>query len=194
MCLKAGDTAHDRGQLPFAVIAFHDAARLGAADEAASSLRAAAGGCDGPFPRAALAHVEALTAGDDAGLLTAADAFEDLGMFLLAGEAVVEAQHFDPRQNHRRRTARAAALVARCEGAMTPTLADRVKEPVRLTDRELAVAHLASEGHSSRAIARQLSVSVRTVDSHLAHAYRKLGVLGRQELAAVISSVRDERP
>ena len=63
---------------------------------------------------------------------------------------------------------------------MTPTLADKVNGPARLTKREVTVARLASEGHSSKAIALQLAVSVRTIDSHLAHAYRKLGVVGRQ--------------
>jgi DNA-binding CsgD family transcriptional regulator len=70
---------------------------------------------------------------------------------------------------------------------MTPTLVDKVKRPSRLTERELIVARLASEGHSSKAIARQLAVSVRTVDSHLTRAYQKLGVVSRQELVPILS-------
>jgi DNA-binding CsgD family transcriptional regulator/tetratricopeptide (TPR) repeat protein len=194
MCLDAGDTAHDRGQLPFAAIAFHDAARLGAAAEAAASLREVATHSYGPFPRAAVAHVEALIAHDSAGLLASADAFEELGMLLLAAEAVVEAQQLEARHRRRRLAARAAALVANCEGARTPTLGEMVKGSTRLTDRELAVARLASEGHSSRAIARQLAVSVRTVDSHLTRVYSKLGVAGRQDLTLAISSGSSPAP
>ena len=187
LCLKAADTAHDRGQLPVAVIAYHDAARLGVAEQALPPLQEVASRSDGPFPPIAVAHVVALTAGDRTGLLDAAEAFEDLGMLLLAAEAIVEVQQLNPRQRDRRLAARAAGLVAKCEGAVTPTLADKVNGPARLTKREVTVARLASEGHSSKAIALQLAVSVRTIDSHLAHAYRKLGVVGRQELAAIIS-------
>jgi DNA-binding CsgD family transcriptional regulator len=169
------------------VIAYHDAVRLGATEEAASCLREASGRTHGPFPRAAVAHLEALIAGDSADLLAAADSFEGLGMLLLAAEAVVEAQRLVADERQRQLTARAAALMAKCEGATTPALADTVKSYMRLTDRELAVARLASDGHSSREIARQLAVSVRTVDSHLTRAYRKLGIGGRQELALVIS-------
>jgi DNA-binding CsgD family transcriptional regulator len=109
-------------------------------------------------------------------------------MLLIAAEAVVEAQQLGARQQDRRLAARAATLVAKCEGSITPTLADKVKRPSRLTQRELTVARLASQGHSSKAIARQLAVSVRTVDSHLARAYQKLGVVSRQELSSVLST------
>lgn len=188
VCLKAAETAHDRGQLAFAVILYHDAARLGRPKEALSSLQELASCCDGPLPPAALAHTAALVAGDRDGLLAAADSFEALGMPLPAAEAMIEAELLDSRRKHGRITARAAMLVARCEGAVTPTLDGKVKGRPWLTKRELAVARLASEGHSSKAIARQLGVSVRTVDSHLARAYNKLGVGGRQELAPIMSA------
>jgi DNA-binding CsgD family transcriptional regulator len=188
LCLKAGDIAHDRGQLPFAVLAYHDAARIGAPEQALPALREAAGHTDGPFPPAAVSHAAALATSDRAGLLEAADTFEGLGMLLIAAEAVVEAQQLGARQQDRRLAARAATLVAKCEGSITPTLADKVKRPSRLTQRELTVARLASQGHSSKAIARQLAVSVRTVDSHLARAYQKLGVVSRQELSSVLST------
>jgi DNA-binding CsgD family transcriptional regulator len=48
------------------------------------------------------------------------------------------------------------------------------------------VARLAVAGRTSRQIAEQLVVSVRTVESHLGHVYTKLGVAGRPELAAAL--------
>jgi DNA-binding CsgD family transcriptional regulator len=108
-------------------------------------------------------------------------------MLLLAAEAVIEVRHLDAHKRDPGLAAWAAALVAKSEGATTPALANKVNGPSRLTNRELTVARLASEGHSSKAIARQLAVSVRTIDSHLTRAYQKLGVVGREELSAIFS-------
>jgi DNA-binding CsgD family transcriptional regulator len=187
MCLKTGQAARDRGQLPFAVLAYHDAVRLGAVRQTAQTLEEVADATDGPFPPAAVSHQAALADRDRDGLLAAADTFERLGMLLAAAEAVVEARELDSRGD-RRLGARAAALVARCEGAMSPKLAERVRPGAHLTGRELTVARLASEGYSSKSIARQLAVSVRTIDSHLTRAYKKLGVAGRDELASTLST------
>jgi DNA-binding CsgD family transcriptional regulator len=52
-----------------------------------------------------------------------------------------------------------------------------------LTDAELRVVRLAAAGRTNREIARTLSVSVRTVEGHLSHAYAKLGLRSRTELA-----------
>jgi DNA-binding CsgD family transcriptional regulator len=77
---------------------------------------------------------------------------------------------------------RAAALSARCEGAITPgSAAPASSSP--LTPRERDVALLAARGLSSRAIAERLVVSVRTVDNNLQRAYTKLGITGRGQLA-----------
>jgi len=48
------------------------------------------------------------------------------------------------------------------------------------------VALLAVGGRSSRAIGDHLGLSTRTVDTHLARVYRKLGITGRSELAAAL--------
>jgi DNA-binding CsgD family transcriptional regulator len=54
---------------------------------------------------------------------------------------------------------------------------------VRLTPGELDTALQAAAGRSNRQIAAGMNLSVRTVESHLQHAYEKLGVSGRHELA-----------
>jgi DNA-binding CsgD family transcriptional regulator len=51
-----------------------------------------------------------------------------------------------------------------------------------LTARELAVAQRVARRMSTKAIARDLSISVRTVDAHLANIYRKLCINSRAEL------------
>jgi DNA-binding CsgD family transcriptional regulator len=57
---------------------------------------------------------------------------------------------------------------------------------VTLTRREREVAVLAAAGLSSRDIAARLTISARTVDSHLARIYPKLGISSRADLSAVL--------
>src|SRR5262249_27045501 len=52
----------------------------------------------------------------------------------------------------------------------------------RLTPQEAAVARLARSGRTNRQIAEQLFLSVNTVETHLAHVYRKLGIRRRGQL------------
>jgi DNA-binding CsgD family transcriptional regulator len=55
--------------------------------------------------------------------------------------------------------------------------------PGSLTTRERQVAVLAAGGYTAAQIATQLHIGVRTVETHLAHSYPKLGVTGKQQLA-----------
>jgi DNA-binding CsgD family transcriptional regulator len=54
-----------------------------------------------------------------------------------------------------------------------------------LTASERRVAALVAEGRTNREVAAALFLSERTVESHLTHAYAKLGVRSRTELARV---------
>ncbi|SEP94363.1 helix-turn-helix domain-containing protein [Microlunatus flavus] len=58
-----------------------------------------------------------------------------------------------------------------------------------LTPSELRVARAVAGGASNRAIATDLVVSVRTVETHLANAYRKLGVHSRTQLALSLNDL-----
>jgi DNA-binding NarL/FixJ family response regulator len=51
-----------------------------------------------------------------------------------------------------------------------------------LTDRELEVFRLIGEGHSTRQIAEQLHISVKTVESYQAHIKEKLSLRSAREL------------
>ncbi len=53
----------------------------------------------------------------------------------------------------------------------------------RLTPSEQRVARLAAHGHANKEIAQILVISVHTVEAHLSHAYAKLGVRSRGQLA-----------
>lgn len=56
-----------------------------------------------------------------------------------------------------------------------------------LTPSERRVAELAAEGLGNRQIAQALFISLRTVEAHLGHAYRKLNVASRRELKKVFA-------
>jgi DNA-binding CsgD family transcriptional regulator len=63
----------------------------------------------------------------------------------------------------------------------------RVQEPGELTPTERRVAELAADGLANKEIARSLFVTVRTVEVHLKHAYAKLGIRSRTQLARRLS-------
>jgi DNA-binding CsgD family transcriptional regulator len=56
-----------------------------------------------------------------------------------------------------------------------------------LTPSEVRVARLAAGGMGNREIAQELFVSVKTVETHLGSAYRKLDISSRSELPEALS-------
>lgn len=94
---------------------------------------------------------------------------------------------------------RALDLADRC-GAVP--LAERAREEIRtaggrprrirvrgveaLTAGELRVAHRAAHGSTNREIARELFITTKTVEKHLASAYRKLDIEARGQLAQAL--------
>jgi DNA-binding NarL/FixJ family response regulator len=61
-----------------------------------------------------------------------------------------------------------------------------------LTRAERRVAELVSAGMTNREIATQLVVSVRTIDTHVAHVLRKLDLRSRVQLAAMLGTQQDQ--
>jgi DNA-binding NarL/FixJ family response regulator len=144
-------------------------------------------------PRAAVAarYAAALSA-DDAGQLDRASAeFEAMGDLLAAADAAGQAA-----TSHRRagRTGGAMTAAARtyrlatvCGSATTPAIkAAAFATPFSNREREIAI--LAAQGLSNREIAQAVSLSVRTVESHIYHASSKAGVSGRAALAELMRS------
>jgi DNA-binding CsgD family transcriptional regulator len=78
----------------------------------------------------------------------------------------------------------AAAEELRLAGARPRRIA--VSGHDSLTPSERRVTHLASEGMSNKEIAQALFVTLRTVEMHLSNSYRKLGIAGREQLAAAL--------
>jgi DNA-binding CsgD family transcriptional regulator len=171
-----------------------DVARLGAAGAAAPRLEELTRVVEGPYVVAAACFARAAALPDGPGLDDAAARFAAMGARLHAAEAATAAAEAHAADGQRRRQAvsraNAQELAARCEGAVTPLLARLDHQPLvtTLTDREREVAQLATRGRTSRQIAEALTISQRTVHSHLNHAYAKLGISDRGELATLLGT------
>lgn len=83
-------------------------------------------------------------------------------------------------------------LGAAAPGVPTPRPAGRVVTRTAiedaLSDRELEVALLVGEGMTNRAVAERLVLSVRTVESHVYQACRKLDVPSRRDLGRLVAA------
>ena len=139
----------------------------GAAGE--ERIRAAIGTLDGSVARLELAR-----------------ALVDLGAVMRGRRALVEAR---PWLEQGMDLAHACGATALAERARTELAATGVR-PRRaartgldsLTASELRVVELAARGMTNRAIAQSLFVTQRTVETHLGHAYQKLGHSSRERL------------
>jgi ATP/maltotriose-dependent transcriptional regulator MalT len=163
--------------------------RVQLSDDAANGLVALADRTDSDFVAALAEHAVALTASDPEGLLSASERFERMPALAMAAEAAAVAAQIYTRHGQERgaqaATRTALALAGGCEGSRLPAVSALVV-PVGLSHREIEVARLAVAGRSSKEIAERLHLSVRTVDSHLYHAYVKLGVSHRAGLAQAL--------
>ncbi len=185
----AAGVAADQRIWTSALAGYHDAARYGAAQHALAPVRDAAAEVGGALAACFVGHVAALAERDGAALDQAARRLEGFGMALFAAEAAAEAAlaHAADGDVRAARASgqRSAGYRAGCEGAVSPWLAGALSA-VPLTPRERQIAALAAQGHADLVIAERLVISVRTVQTHLARVYAKLGVTGRTELAGLL--------
>ena len=179
------------GMVAQAAQCWFDAARFGHADASLELDRLST--VDGKCAPLWRNHARALLGHDAHALDASADAFAAIGALLWAAEAGMEAAMAHQRSGN---PAKGVASVERAQSFIDP--ADPVSTPAmrcagtvasHLTSREREVAHLAARGLADRAIAEKLDLSVRTVETHLARAYSKLGVPGRTELTSVFTEV-----
>ncbi|MFZ4519951.1 MAG: helix-turn-helix transcriptional regulator [Microthrixaceae bacterium] len=183
----AAGLAARRGQLVFEVLALHDLAEYGCAADVADRLAELAP--TSALAAAAAARAAALGRADPEGVLSAAAAFSECGFPLDAVVAAREAERL-ARADGRPGLALSAAAAAGEYGASCEALPTATSDPVGelLTPREREVATLAAEGRRDAEIAEELFLSVRTVQTHLARVYGKLGISGRKELAGLLRS------
>lgn len=188
----AASIAADQRQWGSALLAYHDAARYGAARDVVQPMRRLPP-VDSPLFTQLIARVAADAASDGDALDAVAGRLEQLGALAWAREAAVEAARARARagsvRGSRASAGRAARLAEQGETPLPPWLVDLGEGDWSLTARERQVALLAAAGHSDKSIAVRLGVSPRTVSTHLSRCYVKLGVTGREGLAEVIGLI-----
>ncbi len=176
------------------------AVRSGHADEAAKLVEGLEGATTSPALAAGLRYARALLARDEdaeALFTTALDAAETTGWdrarVQLAFGAWLRRRR---RAAHARPHLRAAAEAFEAFG--TAAWARRAREELRasgetrggsgeLTDHELTIARLAADGLTNREIGERMSLSHRTVSTHLHRIFPKLGVTARAELRQALA-------
>lgn len=189
----AGERCRVKGQFAAEVLCLQTATQFGDRS-GVTRLQELSAVTEGPRAGVAARFARAMADGDAAALSTVSQDFESIGDLVAALDASCHAALAYRRQHLRgsalRCVARAAALADRCAAA-TPALR-QASEPLPLTDREAEIVMLIGEGLSNREVAERLTLSVRTVESHIYRAMSKTGTSCRDELAALLA--RPARP
>jgi DNA-binding CsgD family transcriptional regulator len=144
---------------------------------------------EGPRVGVAARFSAALNDGDAAQLAALSEEFERMGDLVAAVDAAAQAALAYRGQGLRGSAlgcaTRADDLAERCGGALTPALR-QASEPLPLTDREREIVMLIGKGLSNREVAERLTLSVRTVESHIYRAMSKTGTGSRDELVSLL--------
>ena len=115
----------------------------------------------------------------------AADAFERSGAPYEAAQARLELATVQRSLGDERAPRAAEERAWRALRCLGPAGPDTHREtPGSLSRREAEVLRLLAHGRSNDEIARELVLSVRTVERHVANVYAKIGVSGRTARAA----------
>jgi DNA-binding CsgD family transcriptional regulator len=186
--LAAAERAAVKGQFAAEVICLQTATQFGDRSSA-PRLGELESIVEGPRVGLAARFAVALHGGKAAELASVSEGFERMGDLVAAVDAAAQAALAYRNQGLRGSalgcSTRATALAGQCGGAYSPALL-KATEPVPLTDRETEIVMLIGEGLPNRAVAERLTLSVRTVESHIYRAMTKTGVASREELAALM--------
>lgn len=184
VALSGGQRAVETTHVAFGIVALHAGVGCGRSATIAESLCSATTDVDGALLRAMADHAVAWRDRDAKALEAAAMSFALMGSrpHAATGFAHAAATYEPDSAAARRAVARATLWSASAASFHAPS----VDVVAPLTDRELDIARRAASGQSSRAIADDVYLSVRTVDNHLRNAYRKLDVNGRPGLVEVL--------
>jgi DNA-binding CsgD family transcriptional regulator len=185
--LSAAERARQTGRFAGEVLCLQTATQFGDRTSA-PRLNELQSTVEGRRVGSAARFAAAMRDDDAVELSSVSEEFERLGDLVAAIDAAAHAALVYRRQDKRGSAlgcaSRAQALAATC-GARTPALR-QAAEPLPLTGREAEIVMLIGERLSNREVAERLTLSVRTVESHIYRAMMKTGTKSRDELAALL--------
>ncbi len=186
--LSAAKRARAAGRFAAEVICLQTATQFGDRTSAAR-LHELESVVEGPRVGLAARFAAAMRDGDAVELSSVSEEFDRMGDLVAAVDCAAHAALAYRRQDKRGSalgcSTRAEALADRCGGARTPALR-QASEALPLTDREAEIVMLIGEGLSNRAVAERLTLSIRTVESHIYRAMLKTGTTSRDDLVALL--------
>ena len=184
----AAERASGKRQFAVEVSCLQSAAQFGDAS-CVRRLRELGPLVEGPRAAVATRFAEALQDRDAAEMAIASEEFESMGDVVAAIDAAAHAavryRGQELRGSSLTCSTRATALAERC-GVRTPALG-QAAESLPFTDREREIVGLLAAGLSNREVAERLTLSVRTVESHIYRAMNKTGTSSREELVKLLS-------
>jgi DNA-binding CsgD family transcriptional regulator len=184
------DDRIERGYLMGAVFLAMHAAELVPDDEEGKRLRVLGAGMEGRLLPALAEYAAAAATQDEAALRASSEALTAAGALLYAVRADVTRCLL---LRHQGRLAEAAELVAEAWRRSAPAgertgLFERMQRDVGLSTREHEILQLLAVPLTTQDVARRLQMSVRTVETHVHNASRKLGVSGRDALVQAVTT------
>lgn len=138
------------------------------------------------------AHVRAIAAQDPDAFLSAGRALADIGAIAMARHAFSHARALYLGRRSAGKAAEAGEALASLGRSVAEAPANESEavaqsaSAVRLTDRELQVCRLIAEGLTNVQISEKLTLSVRTVESHVLQSRAKLGAPRRRDIPALL--------
>lgn len=180
-----GRVGMEAGQLYLGAFTCYAAVRFGRPKPTIEHLEWAAQRGEGPLLPALARHAQYLANEQPTDLAVVSNELRDMGLITAASSALDQAARLHERRGETeaaRRLRLRATQMLRNAG-----LGQASPDPVpAMTVREQEIALRAADRHRSKQIAKDLDISVRTVDNHLASIYRKLGISSRDELLSAL--------
>ncbi|WP_155916516.1 MULTISPECIES: LuxR C-terminal-related transcriptional regulator [unclassified Mycolicibacterium] len=187
LSLAAAEQACGKGQFAAEVLCRQTAAQFGDRS-GATRLRELEPLVEGPRVSLAARLADGLHRSDAAELSDLSVEFENIGDLVTAIDSAAHASLVYRVQGLRgsslKCSTRATDLAERC-GVSTPALRTAA-ETLPLTNREREIVMLIAEGLSNQAIAARLTLSVRTVESHIYRAMLKTETTSREDIASLL--------
>lgn len=188
LLLSASETACKKRQFAAEVACLQTATQFGDRSGAAR-LRELESIVEGPRAGLAARFAEALGTGDAVELAGLSVEFENMGDVVAAVDCAAHAAGVYRGQGLRGSaltcSSRASALAEQCGGVSSPALS-AAAGALPLTNREREIVMLVAAGLSNQAVAERLTLSVRTVESHLYRAMLKTETTSRDELGGLL--------